>query len=925
MVNGKAFSILFSSLILAAPLVSAAPGDWPSFRHDPQLTGISPLKGAFKSAPREIWSIDLGAKDKKQERVRVADVDGDGLDEILLTRDNRIICLGRDGAQRWEVTDLPNAKITDVRNLAGSGARGILAWSDSGLESHRWVIAGDTGKAVKLYTMSDVFGAEERLGAILPGVPGEQLCAWWSGDHPGAQFGGNMRGEGFLFSFEKGVEQPVTRFDQRMEGMLFKPKHFFADYDEDGHAEMVMVSHQQAWFFDIEHNSLKLKIEWPMIRTYNAVLAVLPFERDGAPSLFSINPHIPGVERVDIAGGAARVAWRYVAGGVEDQYQTRVKIAAGAPDPFLDLGGDGHRYVLAAVANEHNDGKTWLVVLDGADGAKRFEEAGLSVLGLDDLDGDGRPEVLLKQGEALRIAQWQNDAFADRWRADGVEPLFTPMPAAGDLGRSEGGNRTIWRLSPDNGAFLLRFSDGVYACTLGPGGVERGELVTVHPAMGNVPEPNPPAETVNKEEDAVVVKKGDAEIYRYTIARAPTYLAPPAIVAELGGQRRILVRDASDHLVSFDTAGGDRRELAVRVFGEWSVCDMDGDGNNEIVAGVLDASEKPECIFIDGNGQVLRRFGLIENATSIKVGPTGALGPDQGRWLALYFERGVGDRNGVVVYDGKTGEQRWLRDDFRTEHGAYAEGAKVKFVLHIPTAVYDYDGDGADDLLAASENFYGIVDVAHNRDLTPLQVFSDYIPGHWQAYASPIAADFLGRGRPQVFHHKAFANTILTDLEGKPIWHWGLSRSTTASAWPGIADLNGDGTLEIVQSRVDGRLRGFSAEPSDKVCPQCPKDGPLTEMNHAATVRWEHVFAAPISDLASGDLDGDGQGEVIFGTGDGTLYQLGESNGAPVIEWSLPLGRTAGSPILADLDGDGSPEVLVPVLDGTLRCLVPGG
>ena len=96
-------------------------------------------------------------------------------------------------------------------------------------------------------------------------------------------------------------------------------------------------------------------------------------------------------------------------------------------------------------------------------------------------------------------------------------------------------------------------------------------------------------------------------------------------------------------------------------------------------------------------------------------------------------------------------------------------------------------------------------------------------------------------------------------------------------------------------------------------------------MNHAATVRWEHVFAAPISDLASGDLDGDGQGEVIFGTGDGTLYQLGESNGAPVIEWSLPLGRMAGSPILADLDGDGSPEVLVPVLDGTLRCLVPGG
>ncbi len=922
--KGTLYFFGIALLVMATLPVAAGPGDWPFFRHDPQLTGIYPDPGHFSAIPREAWSLSLGAKEKKQERARVADVDGDGLAEILLTRDQSIVCLGRDGTQRWEAANLPNAKITDVRDLAGDGTRGILVWSDTGLESTRWVLAGATGEAVKLYAMSDVFGAEERLGTILPGVPGVQLCAWWSGDHPKVQFGGNMRGQGILYSFEKGVVQPNPRFDQRLEGMLFKPKHFFTDYDEDGHAEMVMVSHQQAWFFDIENNALKLKIEWPMIRTYNATLAMLPVERDAAPSLLSINPHMPGAERIDVVGNAAQVVWRYIAGGVEDQYQTQVKIAPGAPDPFLDLGGDGRRYVLASVTNEHNDGKTWLVVLDGVDGAKRFEESGVEVLGLDDLDGDGRPEILLEQGEALRIAHWQNDAFVDLWRGDGVEPLLAPLPDAGDLGRSEGGNRTVWRFAPDSGAFLMRFTDGVFACALGPGGVERGEAVTVHPALDNVPDPNPPAEVVKKQEDAVVVMKGDVETYRYTIARAPSYLAPPAIVADLGGQRRILVRDAADRLLSFDATGADQRVLAERVFGEWSVCDMDGDGSNEVVAGLLDAQEKPECVFLDGSGQVLRRFGLIENATALKVGPSGSLGPEKGRWLAIYYERGVGSRNGVVAYDGKTGEQLWLRDDFRTEHGAYADGAKVKFVLHIPTAVLDYDGDGTDDLLAASENFYGIVDVAHNRDLTPLQVFSDYIPGHWQAYASPIAADFLGRGKPQVFHHKAFANAILTDLEGLPIWHWGLSRSTTASAWPGITDFNGDGKLEIVQSRVDGKLRAFNAAPTDGKCHNCPPDAPLTEMNHGGHVRWEQVFPAPLSDLASGDIDGDGQGEVLFGAGDGNLYLLGESNGAPVVKWSHGLGRVAGSPVLADLDGDGAPEILVPVEDGTIRCLVPG-
>jgi len=209
-----------------------------------------------------------------------------------------------------------------------------------------------------------------------------------------------------------------------------------------------------------------------------------------------------------------------------------------------------------------------------------------------------------------------------------------------------------------------------------------------------------------------------------------------------------------------------------------------------------------------------------------------------------------------------------------------------------------------------------------NRDLCPIQVFSDYVPVHWQAYASPIAADFLGKGKAQVLHHWAFANTILTDLEGHPIWHWGLTRNATAPSWPGIAVLDGDGRPAIVQSRVDGPLRAFDALPVEETCPTCPPDADLTEMNHRGNVRWERPFPPPVSDVISGDRDGDRCGEMLFGSGNGQIYAAGEKDGQAVVEWEYEFGRTSGGPILADLDGDASPEILVPVEDGTLRCLV---
>jgi hypothetical protein len=95
--------------------------------------------------------------------------------------------------------------------------------------------------------------------------------------------------------------------------------------------------------------------------------------------------------------------------------------------------------------------------------------------------------------------------------------------------------------------------------------------------------------------------------------------------------------------------------------------------------------------------------------TTLNRGPTGRLGPGLGRWLLLRMS-GEGHaherRHLVAAYDGRTGKQIWVRSHF----GLYGK-QPVAFMAHFPSAVLDYDSDRADDWLACSENFYGVINV----------------------------------------------------------------------------------------------------------------------------------------------------------------------------------------------------------------------
>ncbi|MCL4694305.1 MAG: hypothetical protein KJ060_17580, partial [Candidatus Hydrogenedentes bacterium] len=88
------------------------------------------------------------------------------------------------------------------------------------------------------------------------------------------------------------------------------------------------------------------------------------------------------------------------------------------------------------------------------------------------------------------------------------------------------------------------------------------------------------------------------------------------------------------------------------------------------------------------------------------------------------------------------------------------------------------------------------------------------------------------------------------------------------------------------------------------------------------TVRWELPVDAACTDVATCDIDGDGQLEFIFGTSHGTLYAVRDAGDHPVIVWHVAISAGAGAPIAADVNADGLSDIIVPTNDGYVNLIV---
>ncbi|MFN0056491.1 MAG: FG-GAP repeat domain-containing protein [Planctomycetales bacterium] len=907
-------------------------GDWPMYRHDPALTAVSPLRGGLAEAPQVIWSLELGGPKLPSETLMVRDVTGNGSDDFLLISADTLTCRDARGNTRWKLENMLNISIQQILDFAGDGSRGILLSTYRAGKVDMYMVNGRTGKATHLWLDQNNFGGHTRVGKLLPDVNGLQVASTSSGQTPPEPQGGNVR----LVSFENGLDQPNFRVNQRVSGVFYSPLILVADLDGDEQPEMIVLSHEQLWAFDARDGKQKLFAPYSTaIRTYMAtVQAVRLNPTDACASLVMINPSLPGLKAVTQDGSSfARELWKVVIGGQEDQYQKRVTVVPAGTSLTYDPDGEGRWLVLTLIKNEHGDGNSFLVAFDARSGERLGESPEAQVLSADDLDGDGKLEFLLQRGTDLLICRWESNQFRTLWQGAHVLPVLHPLPTEGDPRLTSGGspiakgNARLWRARAGSDEFLLRFPEGVFACRLKHDELEQAAAITRHEALGNVPAAVQPSERVIWDGVTLVTLVDGKEVFRYIPPAPTTYLAPTPIVADLAGQRRILVRNAANQYLLCSAQGKLERVWAERAHEVAEVvvdpaglgplvCDVDDDGEVEVLVTVTDPEGRPACLILDQHGAEKRRLILLPGMTNLNRGPTGRLGPGRGRWVLLRMsgENDKRERTSLVAaFDCKTGERLWVR----SHYGTYGENP-VAFMAHFPSAVLDYNGDGADEWLVCSENFYGILDVKANKDLVGPVTLSGVLAGHWTAYTFPSLASLRDGDAPWVLHHSAYALALVTNLEGQPVWHYGMTRDT-GSQWAQCADLDGDGQRELLHVQPDGLLRCFSLAAHAR-CPTCAPEAPLAA-SPGNPERWQLDMTRPVSRMLAADLDGDGRMELLFGCADGKLHALAERDGRPTLLWSVSLGRRVGEPILADLDGDGLPEILVTVEDGTLVCL----
>jgi len=330
------------------------------------------------------------------------------------------------------------------------------------------------------------------------------------------------------------------------------------------------------------------------------------------------------------------------------------------------------------------------------------------------------------------------------------------------------------------------------------------------------------------------------------------------------------------------------------------------------------------------------------------------------------YERGFGRGDDVAhvdyyddgVVDDERSSRLWHDDDDDDDDGddnvagrrtSVRDSSEYVWVdAHMQTTpvIGDIDGDGHDEVVLAVSYFFDQAEYAADSKLRRYVVGEDgdinrYLASgvvafdlatrrlKWSqhldlstgytrfkaaALASPALADVNGDGKLEVVVGTSMGFLYVLDgASGDALEGWPLQMGDI-QGHVAVADIDQDGKLEIVAADTRGSIAAFRGDGSEV---------------------WEkHIGSAFVAGATFGDADGDGQLEVAFATLDGRVYLADAATGIVKDGWPFrTFGEITAPVLIAKVDGGPrhlgrrgmqlvvtSHDGYLYVIDGEMRC-----